>query len=227
MGLQAPATRLGLAAMRRQIRVLSPYANHHPDQHSFVFYRNAARSNWALSGHDGGVSRTTGINSPTVSWARLNNGYLTTQFYTVAIRNASGDLNIIGGKQDNGTYRGVSSSSTAAWQNIFGGDGSFCAISSSGNPYYVSVQNGIVYRSDAQSLMGSYNHNQLDTRRPAGWFRLSLHQSLRLGPEQLECDVSCRRNNACGETSDLTGIPSLSENPATYGWTGFNLNARS
>lgn len=203
----------------------SPYANHHPDQHSFVFYRNAARSNWALSGHDGGVSRTTAINSPTVSWTTLNNGYLTTQFYTVAIRNASGDLNIIGGKQDNGTYRGVSSSSTAAWQNIFGGDGSFCAISSTGNPYYVSAQNGLVYRLTLNAD-GSYNLSNWTRVDPQGGSGYLFINPFALDPNNSNVmyfagGTTLWRNN------NLTGIPSLSQNPATSGWTNFNINTGS
>ncbi len=204
---------------------ISRYANHHPDQHSFVFYRNAARSNWALSGHDGGVSRTTGINSGTVTWTDLNNGYLTTQFYTVAIRNASGDLNIIGGKQDNGTYRGVSSSSTAAWQNIFSGDGAFCAISSSGNPYYISAQNGLVYRLSLNTD-GSYNLSNWTRVDPQGGSGYLFINPFALDPNNSNLmyfagGTTLWRNN------NLTGIPSLSQNPATSGWTNFNINAGS
>ncbi len=204
---------------------VSRYANHHPDQHSFVFYRNAARSNWALSGHDGGVSRTTGINSGTVTWTDLNNGYLTTQFYTVAIRNASGDLNIIGGKQDNGTYRGVSSSSTAAWQNIFSGDGAFCAIASAGNPYYISAQNGLVYRLSLNAD-GSYNLSNWTRVDPQGGSGYLFINPFALDPNNSNVmyfagGTTLWRNN------NLTGIPSQSQNPATSGWTNFNINTGS
>jgi len=199
------------------------YPNHHPDQHAFVFYRNAARSNWGLSGHDGGVSRTNAINNATVSWTKLNNGYLTTQFYTVAIRNTSGDLNIIGGKQDNGTYRGVSASSTASWQEIFGGDGSYCAISSAGNPYYVSAQNGVVYR---LTLDANGNYNQTNWARvdPQGGSDYLFINPFALDPNNSNV-MYLVGGTTLWRNSDLTGIPSLSENPATYGWTGFNLNA--
>ncbi|MFQ3597810.1 MAG: T9SS type A sorting domain-containing protein [Chloroherpetonaceae bacterium] len=204
---------------------VSLYANHHPDQHALVFYRNAARSNWLLSGHDGGVSRTTGINNTTVSWTDLNNGYLTTQFYTVAIRNASGDLNIVGGKQDNGTYRGVSSTSTAAWQNVFSGDGAFCAISSTGNPYYISAQNGLVYRLflNADGSYNLSNWTRVDPQGGSGY--------LFINPFALDPNNSNLMYLAGGTTlwrnSNLTGIPSLSQNPATSGWTNFNINAGS
>ncbi len=202
---------------------VSLYANHHPDQHALVFYRNSARSNWLLSGHDGGVSRTTGINNTTVSWTDLNNGYLTTQFYTVAIRNASGDLNIVGGKQDNGTYRGVSSNSTAAWQNVFSGDGAFCAISSTGNPYYISAQNGLVYRLflNADGSYNLSNWTRVDPQGGSGY--------LFINPFALDPNNSNLMYFAGGTTlwrnSNLTGIPSLSNNPATSGWTNFNINA--
>jgi photosystem II stability/assembly factor-like uncharacterized protein len=202
---------------------VSLYANHHPDQHALVFYRNAARSNWLLSGHDGGVSRTTGINNTTVSWTDLNNGYLTTQFYTVAIRNTSGDLNIVGGKQDNGTYRGVSSSGSAAWQNVFSGDGSFCAISSSGNPYYISAQNGLIYRLSLNAD-GSYNLSNWTRVDPQGGSGYLFINPFALDPNNsnlmyLAGGTTLWRNN------NLTGIPSLSQNPATSGWTNFNINA--
>ncbi len=178
-----------------------------------------------MSGHDGGVSRTTGINSGTVTWTDLNNGYLTTQFYTVAIRNASGDLNIIGGKQDNGTYRGVSSSSTAAWQNIFSGDGAFCAISSSGNPYYISAQNGLVYRLSLNTD-GSYNLSNWTRVDPQGGSGYLFINPFALDPNNSNLmyfagGTTLWRNN------NLTGIPSLSQNPATSGWTNFNINAGS
>lgn len=202
---------------------ISQYANHHPDQHALVFYRNSARSNWLLSGHDGGVSRTTAINNPTVSWTSLNKGYLTTQFYTVAIRNASGDLNIVGGKQDNGIYRGVSSSSTAAWQNVFGGDGAFCAIASSGNPYYVSSQNGLIYRLYLNPD-GSYNLSNWTRVDPQGGSGYLFINPFALDPNNSNV-MYLAGGTTLWRNSNLTGIPSLSNNPATSGWTNFNINA--
>jgi hypothetical protein len=148
---------------------------------------------------------------------------LTTQFYTVAIRNASGDLNIIGGKQDNGTYRGVSASSTASWQKIFGGDGSYCAISSAGNPYYVSAQNGLVYRLTLNAD-GSYNLSNWTRVDPQGGSGYLFINPFALDPNNSNV-MYLVGGTTLWRNSDLTGIPSLSENPATYGWTGFNLNA--
>ncbi|MFN3561036.1 MAG: T9SS type A sorting domain-containing protein, partial [Chloroherpetonaceae bacterium] len=170
-------------------------------------------------------SRTTDIGNSTVSWTSLNNGYLTTQFYTVAIRNVSGDLNIIGGKQDNGTYRSVSTSGTAAWQKIFGGDGAFCAIASAGNPYYISAQNGLIYRLTLNAD-GSYNLSNWTRVDPQGGSGYLFINPFALDPNNsnimyLAGGTTLWRNN------NLTGIPSLSIDPATSGWTNFNINAGS
>ncbi|MCS6989206.1 MAG: T9SS type A sorting domain-containing protein [Chloroherpetonaceae bacterium] len=197
------------------------YPNHHPDQHAIVFYRNAARSNWMLSGCDAGVSRTTNIAASNVSWTRLSNGYLTTQFYTIAIQNASGDVKIIGGKQDNGTYRTVSSSSTANWQSILGGDGAYCAIAASGNPHYVSSQNGFTLRLtlDAAGNYDPTNWTRVDPQGGSGY--------LFINPFKLDPNNSNRMYFAGGtrlwRNDNLTGIPSLSNEPASFGWTSINL----
>jgi hypothetical protein len=121
------------------------YPNHHPDQHSLAFYPSNPKK--MLSGHDGGISFTYDATASNVTWSLLNNGYYTAQFYTVAIDySKSGDNLILGGMQDNGTYRLNAAISTAYWDAMLGGDGGFCAISSNSNYYYVSVQNGQTYR---------------------------------------------------------------------------------
>ena len=77
------------------------YENHHPDQHELVFL---SEENQMLSSTDGGVYRTLDNLAPTVSWGSLNNGYVTSQFYTVAVAKDEGRSEVIGGLQDNGTY---------------------------------------------------------------------------------------------------------------------------
>jgi hypothetical protein len=123
------------------------YNNHHPDQHALVFYPSDA--NRMLSGSDGGVHRTTnnlatGSNSP-VAWTSLNNGYLTTQFYSIDFYpNHRGDALLIGGMQDNGTWGSQSNAANEVWVELFGGDGSYSAITY--NSLYVSAQQGQMRR---------------------------------------------------------------------------------
>lgn len=108
---------------------VSIYPGHHPDQHALVFY--PSNPDKMLSGHDGGVSITENNRAIRVNYTSLNNGYLTTQFYALAIDelNLENEL-LLGGMQDNSTYAVFDSrSKDADWVNIFGGDGGFCAVS--------------------------------------------------------------------------------------------------
>lgn len=121
-------------------RIVS-YANHHPDQHCILFYPSDPTK--MLSANDGGVFRTNNSLAPEVAWTPLNNGYLTSMFYTVAVDHASPGNNIvIGGAQDNGSWWTNSASVPAPWVTPRGGDGSFCAIADNQSAYYFSIQNG-------------------------------------------------------------------------------------
>jgi len=121
------------------------YSNHHADQHSGAF--KSGSTTIYFSGHDGGLSRTSNITTGVVNWTTLNNGYQTSQFYTIAIdRDASGNAEVLGGTQDNGTWWTSSASGSVSWVSAFGGDGAFCAMSSGRTYYYLSSQNGNMYR---------------------------------------------------------------------------------
>lgn len=125
-------------------RIVS-YANHHPDQHGIVFYPSNPTK--MLSANDGGVFRTNNALASEVAWTPLNNGYLTSMFYTVAIDHASPGNNIvIAGAQDNGSWWTNSASVPAPWVTPRGGDGSFCAIADNQSAYYFSIQNGKIMK---------------------------------------------------------------------------------
>jgi hypothetical protein len=116
------------------------YPNQHPDQHELVFY--ASDPDKMISANDGGMWKTEDNTAATVNWTSLNNGYLTTMFYTCAVDHASTNHVIVGGAQDNGSWFTNSISSTAPWVTPRGGDGSYCAIADNGSAYYLSTQNG-------------------------------------------------------------------------------------
>lgn len=119
---------------------INSYLNHHPDQHGVAFYPSDPDK--MISFHDGGLSLTNNIKDTKVSWTSLNNGYLTSQFYTVAIDHATkNDPVIVGGTQDNGSWFTSSLSPVAAWTSPRGGDGSFCAVADGKTMYYLSIQN--------------------------------------------------------------------------------------
>ena len=128
---------------------VSVYTNHHPDQHNLIFY--ASNPNKVLSANDGGVQVTEDITSSAggvepVEWVSLNNGYLTTQSYSVSFDPEANTDDLVSGFQDNGTWFTNSTNSNAEWEEDYGGDGSFNAIADGGLTRYVSSQFANIYR---------------------------------------------------------------------------------
>lgn len=123
------------------------YPNQHPDQHDMLFL--PSNPNVLLTASDGGLHRTENCLAPSVSWSPLNNGYLTTQFYTAIIdKNAPNDPMLIGGLQDNGNFHTASADPMAPWRQTVNGDGAFGGVAP-GKAYYVlSIQQGRVAKVD-------------------------------------------------------------------------------
>ncbi|MFC1725836.1 T9SS type A sorting domain-containing protein [candidate division KSB1 bacterium] len=124
----------------------SSYPNHHPDLHSLVFLPSDPNS--AISGSDGGVHKTSDITADDVVWTSYNNGFYTTQFYTVSIDQSSTTDFVIGGMQDNGTFWSTSENLSSDWKELLSGDGAYCAIpegTAGDYRFFVSSQNGDIY----------------------------------------------------------------------------------
>ncbi|HAS45542.1 MAG TPA: hypothetical protein DCS93_33970, partial [Microscillaceae bacterium] len=136
---------------------VSTYTNHHPDNHSLVFYpSNPARM---LTGHDGGISRTENNlanNAGTfpVAWTLLSNGYYTTQAYGIAIDpETANDARLMAGFQDNGKWTATSFSATSNWgEEPAGGDGCYVAIVAGQDIRYTSTQNGNILRFEGPNI---------------------------------------------------------------------------
>ena len=127
---------------------LSPYTNHHPDQHGMDFY--PSNPDRVISSHDGGLSRTDNIQATRVNWQSLNNGYRTSQFYSIAVDPTAGSPVIAGGMQDNGTYMATSLSELSNWSRLLGGDGAYTAITRDATYVYVSFQFSEIYRLEVE-----------------------------------------------------------------------------
>jgi hypothetical protein len=87
--------------------------------------------------NDGGIHRTNNfLASPSVHWDNLNNNLAVTQFYGAAGHVATGK--IIGGTQDNGTVVSPAPPSLnwTMMQGSLGGDGGFCAVDQTDEPYF-------------------------------------------------------------------------------------------
>lgn len=117
------------------------YPNHHPDVHDLFF--SPSDHNKLYSASDGGLHLTTESNAPFVNWISLNNGYLTTQLYTVMIEPyLANDPTIVGGFQDNGNFFVGSNDAKKSWVQTVNGDGAYGAITSGKKNYYLSIQEG-------------------------------------------------------------------------------------
>ena len=139
----------GFRAWERDSSVVEEYSypEHHADQHDVIF--SPTDPDIMYSASDGGVHRTFDALADSVSWSSLNSGYLTSQFYTVAIDHGSpGDETIVGGLQDNGTWRTSTSDPRVPWVRTGSSDGAYCAIADGGDHMYVSKQLGRIYRVD-------------------------------------------------------------------------------
>ncbi len=195
------------------------YSNHHADQHALVFY--PLNPNKVISGHDGGLSRTTDItkttvvNGETVVWASLNTGYLTTQAYAVAIdQEHFHDDKILAGFQDNGSWSTKSSNGATDWEYVLGGDGAFCAFGNNGLSWFTSSQLGVVYI-DVYNSDETYNY----------WTRVDPNgavNQLFITPFVIDPNNTNRMYYQGGDViwrnSNLLEIPKYSNAEATINW---------
>nr|MBP7497904.1 T9SS type A sorting domain-containing protein [Bacteroidales bacterium] len=136
------------------------YKNHHPDQHNLIFM--PSNPDIIISANDGGLSKSFNCMADTVRWEFLNNGYLSTQFYTIAIdENSKSDI-IIGGLQDNGNYFVNSKDPQAVWTMPLNGDGAFCEFSKEPGIYYLSIQSGKVYKFNIENTGNIKGFRRID-----------------------------------------------------------------
>lgn len=143
---------------------IESYPNNHPDNHVIAFL--PSNPNVMFNGNDGGLFKTTDVTAPSVSWTSLNNGYVTTQFYTITLDHGTPGNDIIAaGAQDNGTWWTNNAVSTNPWVQIHGGDGSYCQIEDGGGMYYVSLQKGKMYK---KTLDASGNQTGIRRIDPIG-----------------------------------------------------------
>ena len=184
------------------------YPNNHPDHHALV--SDPVNPLVLYNGNDGGVFKTFNCLADSVLWTPLNNGYYTTQFYSVATDPGTlGDVTVMGGMQDNGTWISSSQNEFAPWEEVSGGDGGFCAIGSGGNVGYISFYGGTTYR------FTNTTGGRID---PSGG-----NNYLFISPYTLDAVDDNIMYFAAGQSvwrnSNLSGIPMGSTNPTSVNWS--------
>lgn len=198
--------------------VINSYLNHHPDQHCLEF--SYADPNVMYSTNDGGVFKTTDNTVGTVAWQSLNNGYLTSMFYTVAIDHATpGNDVVIGGAQDNGSWFTNNTNPTSPWVSPRSGDGSYCAIADNRTSYYFSIQNAKMMKATLDVAGTVTSFARID---PIG-----LKDPEFINPYVLDPNNNNIMYLAGGKylwrNSDLSGIPMVGNwDSISTNWTRFN-----
>ena len=178
------------------------YENHHPDQHEILFY--PSNPNKMLSGNDGGVFRTDNCLQDTMQWISLDNGYITTMFYTLAIDHGTpGNEIVIGGAQDNGTWFTNDTVLTNPWVTPRGGDGSFCAIADGRSSYYFSIQNGKMMKANVDNNGNISSFARID---PLGGQGYQFINPFTLDPNNNNI-MYLAAGKYLWKNSDLSGIP--------------------
>jgi len=199
------------------------YPNHHPDLHTLVFV--PGNPDEILTGSDGGVHRSENGAAPTVFWTTLNNGYRTTQFYSVSIdRATAGDDRILGGMQDNGTYGTWSANPSDDWEEVGGGDGTYCAIGGLAgqfDSYFVSFPAGEIYRLLTQSDGSPVAFSRIDPAGASGYLFIApfLLDPSNSNVMYLAAGRYVWRNDA------LSTLPTTSNRPISNGWTRLGSSA--
>lgn len=134
-------TQVGGYGIGSTLPFYTSYNNHHSDQHGMVFL--PSDPSVMISATDGGLYKTTDCLAGTVQWTSLNNGYLTSQFYTIAVDHGTQGSNVVtGGLQDWGSWWTNSDDQLYEWKHVSHGDGSHCAVADGGGAYYFSRQQG-------------------------------------------------------------------------------------
>lgn len=135
------------------------YDRHHPDQHDLLFL--PSDPNTILSANDGGVYKSTNCLATPHLWTRLNNGYQTTQLYSVTMGKGNSDL-IIGGFQDNGNFVTISDDETDDWVMPFNGDGCYNAVADNEEDFYLQIQRGVLFKMKLNDEGEVLAYNRMD-----------------------------------------------------------------
>ncbi len=194
---------------------VSIYENHHPDQHDVLFYTSSPNS--LLSANDGGLHVTQNSSAASVSWTPLNNGYVTSQFYTIDIPKNESNEFISGGLQDNGSWMNTSPGENSVWSKILGGDGSFTASIPLGVYWYFSFQKSQIYRLSLNSNLDLTSFARVDPTIGAPQSDYLFINPYVLDPINANI-MYLVGGNAIWRNNNLAQIPSGSQETTDVNW---------
>ncbi|MEM8895910.1 MAG: T9SS type A sorting domain-containing protein, partial [Bacteroidota bacterium] len=192
-----------------------PYPTNHPDQHAIAFLPSDPDKMYVAN--DGGIYYTENNLSTQPTWSDRNEGYVTSQFYSIAIEKETGN-SVMGGMQDRGTYIG-SAIENSLWDDLLGGDGGYASFTKNGIYRYLSFQNGRVfrYRYNGGTLAGI---SRID---PLGGGQTPGREYLFVTPFVLDPNnnniMYLAGGDAIWRNNNLSQMPDNDFNPKSIGWT--------
>jgi len=126
-----------------------------------LFYKS--NPNKMLNANDGGVFRSNNALMDSMVWESLNQGYLTTQFYTVSLDHGTNMSPIlVGGAQDNNQLMTNSDDGQKPWESVYFGDGSYSAIENGANNFYFSKQQGKMIKAKVDNKLQRTAYRRID-----------------------------------------------------------------
>jgi len=193
------------------------YPNHHPDQHNLLFY--PSNPNQIISTNDGGIRLSFDATADSVRWTSLNNGFVSSQFYTIAQSKVRGSSLVIGGMQDNGTDI-RRNNFTNQWRGIIGGDGSYVATTDDDNYWFASFQQGQTFRIRLNDNLSTIGFSRID---PANLVSEARGSFLFINPYVID-PVNQNRviflgGNAIYLNENVSQIPTGTQEPSNLGWS--------
>jgi hypothetical protein len=154
-------TQIGGYKIGTELPYFEIYPSHHPDQHDIIFSPSDNKKLYSAS--DGGINVTDDCNAPFVNWKSLNNGYITTQLYTVNIEHSmANDPTLLGGFQDNGNFFVGGKDTKKSWVQTVNGDGAYAAITNGKKNYYLSIQLGKMAKCELDANGKVLKYNRID-----------------------------------------------------------------
>ena len=192
---------------------VSSYTNQHPDEHDLFYLPSDPKT--VYSANDGGLSYTTDITANPVSWTSMDNGFSTTQFYSVALDHATMNSPlIVGGMQDNGNMMDTTTIANSSWIILpYGGDGCISAVADSGKYIYFATQNGNI-------MEGRLSDQQGSLIQPVGASGYLFVTPYILDPTNTNIMYLAAGTNIW-RNSDLLSIPIGGDSATSINWTDF------
>lgn len=211
----------GVYLVRSQVAFETPSSEGinglHADQNAIAFFADDPKR--AIIGTDGGMTLTEDITAAVPVMRSLNQEFVTSQFYTVAIDHAEpGSATLLGGMQDNSTYVTLTSDASQPWVGLLGGDGAGCGIQDHATSLVVSYQQANMYRMAIDEFGEVIDYAYL---KPTG-----VTNTLFFNPLTLDRANSDRLYVPGGisvwRCPSLNAIPYGSSNALTKGWDEFS-----